>query len=201
METTRQPRVKRNTFQPTLKAPDWSAWQRVPSAELWEAVALSCGIEPICVVGWMEPRPISCEPLSEFLARLRQAVACLQVNGGSLPCQLGATRPQQSRVNLGDFRAWANSEGWQLPESFPNFIARRPQEESAQERGRRLALLVDAEIAKGASKANAFRIVAPNELSLKPKYEGEKISWETLKKIYERQKALQSNPPTTPAKH
>ena len=58
--------------------------------------------------------------------------------------------------------------------------------------------LVNAEIAGGASKAKAFKIVAQGELSQRPKHEGETISSETVKKIYQRQKALQSNTPATP---
>lgn len=193
-------RPKRNIFLPSLKAPKWSAWERVPNMELWEAVALSCGIEPICVVGWIEHRPITNESLDKFQSKLRQAVAALQINDGKLPCQSSPTLPQKARVDLGDFRSWAVSEGWLLPEQFPMATAKRPQAESPQERGRRIVTLVDAEIANGASKAKAFKLVAPSVLSLEPKREGETISWETVKKIYEHQKALQATPPTTPAK-
>lgn len=168
--------------------------------ELWEAVALSCGIEPTCVVGWIEPRPITNEPLDKFLTKLRQAVAALEINSGKLPSQPSPTLPQKARVDLGDFRAWAVSEGWSLPEQFPKATAKRPQAESPQERGRRIVKLVDTEIAKGASKAHAFKIVAPSVLSLQPQHEGETISRETVKKIYEKQKALLCTTPTTPAK-
>ena len=195
------PRHKRNIFAPSLKAPEWSAWGRVSSMELWEAVALSCDVEPRCVVGWIEPRPIANEPLDKFLSKLRQAMAALQINDGKLPCQPSATLPQKARVDIGDFRAWAISEGWSLPEQFPLAIAKHPQVESPQERGRRIVSLVDCEIAKGASKARAFKIVAQSVLSLKPKHKGETVSWETVKKIYEYQKALQCSPPTTPTKH
>lgn len=168
--------------------------------ELWEAVALSCDIEPICVVGWIEPRPITNESLDKFQSKLRQAVAALQINDGKLPCQSSATLPQKARVDLGDFRSWAVSEGWLLPERFPVATAKRPQAESPQARRRRIVNLVEAEIAKGETKAKAFKIVAPSVLSAQPKHEGEAISWETVKKIYEYQKALQTSTPTTPAK-
>lgn len=168
--------------------------------ELWEAVALSCGIEPTCVVGWIEPRPITSEPLDKFLTKLRQAVAALQINDGNLPCQTSPTAPQKARVNLGDFRAWAISEAWSLPEQFPMATAKRPQVESLQERGQRIVRLVDSEIAKGASKMHAFKIVAPNVLSLTPEHGGQTINWATVKKIYERCKASESNTPATPTK-
>lgn len=175
---------RRRLLFPKLTEPDWGVWRRISNAELWKVVALSCGIDPSCLIGWTEPRPITNAPLTNFHNQLRKAVASLEANGGRLHSLAGNMQHQATRVELGDFRAWAISEGWLLPDQFPYFAAVRPQEtESPEQRQKRLQDLVYAEVRAGNAIGKAREIVAATEPSHRPEYEGQCIDVETLRKI------------------
>lgn len=192
--------ARRNLFHPHLREPDWSAYDGIQSAELWEAVALSCGFEPTCVAGWTEPRPIASPvAVKEFHNRLRRAVAGLVVNGGQLPSMDAPAKHSLARVHLGTFRAWATANGWVMPAGFPQVVARRAEGENFKEREERIARRVEEEKTLGLSETQAFKKVALTEVSCAPGREGTPISWETVKKIYRRYMRRGTATPTTPA--
>lgn len=178
---------RRRLLFPKLTEPDWGVWRSISNAELWEVVALSCGIDPSCLIGWTEPRPITNAPLTNFHNQLRKAVASLEENGGGLHRLAGNMEHRATRIGLGDFRAWAISEGWLLPDQFPCFAAIRPQQsESPEQRQERLQARVNAEMRAGNAIGKAREIVAATEPSHRPEHGGQRITAETLRKILAR---------------
>ncbi len=179
----RQPRLR--CLLPSLRDPDWNAWRKVPNAELWQVVALSCAIEPACVAQWIQPRTPTTERLTEYQNRLIEAVAALEAHGGELASLSTNAENEKARVELGNFKDWAINAGWQMPEDFPAFPATIVKREPPKERSVRLKMLINAERAKGMTLKRAIEIVASTERSQAPnKAGGEKIAPATLKKIY-----------------
>lgn len=94
---------------------DWDMWRDMPTAELWEAVALSLGNSPV---------PISNGSASyydaDYSKRLRIAKEHQSARPGSaLQLVGGPMGTNHAKVSLSAFRAWALSLGWTLPMEFP----------------------------------------------------------------------------------
>lgn len=90
-------------YQPPLpkQGPQWRLWANLPEVELWQAIALSCDIEPKYYLGDADP---------EFQLRMRIAIG----NG------LGkGDRPHCALVTLTDVARLARRCGWTLPPEFP----------------------------------------------------------------------------------
>lgn len=126
---------------PAPKQPDWAAWKKVSNAPLWEIVALSCDIEPSDIRGW-EAGLSKYRPPRAFLARLRHAEAMLATNGGGLQCKSEGDS-SAARVELGDFRAWMEFDGFAMPERFPSFPPSHPPREDTAARALRLTLRLE----------------------------------------------------------
>ena len=106
-----------------LISPDWNHWSQMGKAELWQAVAISAGIEPrktshhrlngrsqneyINQRTRDDPERTKC---ALYQSRIDIALSCL---GGDLVA-LSGTRSDAS-VSLAAFARWAASKGWPLP--------------------------------------------------------------------------------------
>ncbi|WP_374477801.1 hypothetical protein [Zoogloea sp.] len=86
---------------PPKQGPQWRLWVNLPAVELWQAITLSCDIEPTYYLGGADP---------EFQLRMRIAIG----NG------LGkGDRPHCALVTLTDVACLARRCGWTLPPEFP----------------------------------------------------------------------------------
>ncbi|MBN8283756.1 hypothetical protein [Zoogloea sp.] len=97
-------------YQPTpaKQGPQWRLWANLPAVELWQAITLSCGIEPKYYLGDADP---------EFELRMRIAIG----NG------LGkGDRPHCALVTLRDVARLAHRCGWTLPPEFPQPVVEQP---------------------------------------------------------------------------
>ena len=117
--------------------PDWEMWQSMPTARLWEAVALSLGVDPV-EAARDAYLPQHC---SDYPKRLRIAEAHLAA-GTALRLVSGALDTPTATVRLPEFGAWARSVGWALPAAFPCSAQKAepaPTKETSQaQRARRL---------------------------------------------------------------
>ncbi len=97
---------------PAEPGPQWELWLNLPAVELWEAIAISCGLEP-------KRRPMYlCEADPKFRLRMEVAIR----NG------LGkGNRPHIALVKLATVAQLAQKCAWTLPPEFP-----RPEPEPAQ---------------------------------------------------------------------
>jgi len=182
----RKPRL--SSLLPSLREPNWETWREVQNAEVWQAVALACDIEPLCVAQWIHPRFPSTDRLVQFQQRIIQAIAALEIHGGNIPVLSDRSPPEYSRVQLGNFRIWTKSVGWSLPKNFPELLPTKVKHESAEERAARLRSLIQTEISKGSTLRTALAAVASGEPSHRAEFKGQTISVETLRKIYYRTK-------------
>ena len=163
--------IRRRIIAPRpTRSPDWAVWNKVRSAPLWEAVAVSCGIEPSDIRGW-KAWASRCIPPQIFEDRLRIAASLLDVNKGGLPSMHEDGTSDTARVDLGDFRAWMESQGILMPPEFPRNLPKSPPRESAEARKMRLTLRL-AELKN--SGVHNFNAVVASE---------ERIKITTLKKI------------------
>lgn len=105
---------------------DWDMWCTMPTAMLWEAVALSLGHEP--------GDEVPADPAyfdTDYPKRLRIAEAHLSTAPGSaLRLAKGLMGTPGATVSLPEFGAWAQALGWQLPAELPR-AAPVPAEPSA----------------------------------------------------------------------
>lgn len=104
------------------RVPKWRIWANIPKVRVWEAIALSLGIEPTGVTQhktrgadrWLtEPQ--------EFKDRINVAT---QNAGGALAIvECGRSERVDSLIRLDQFCDWAMSIGWSLP---PEMLPKRP---------------------------------------------------------------------------
>lgn len=93
----------------------WEVWRAVPRVELWEAVALSFGIDPHT---WDDAFPsgmteAACARLHpEFWFRLRVARGHI---GGTLHTDSSGDYSHRAIVRLSVFFEWADRFGWDVP--------------------------------------------------------------------------------------
>ena len=100
---------------PKPASPNWHKWSNMAMVELWEAVALSLNIEPVCDLQGTSP---------DFDSRMEIAVSHLRT-GGALEAVERNPRLHCSRVRLGDVANLAAScvPAWVLPVEFPKPLA------------------------------------------------------------------------------
>lgn len=89
----------------------WEAWERRQDAELWEAVALMCEIDPASISE--ETRLLGPE---FYRWRLQLALDWLTRLG---PIKFNTKDPVRSVIRLNYFNLWAAEMGLHLPKSFP----------------------------------------------------------------------------------
>lgn len=121
----------------TPREPNWPEWKQCVTAPLWEVVAISCRIEPSEIRGWRIGISKK-HPPESFETRLRFIESLLDINGGNLKCRMEDDQSYTARVELGDFRAWLEYEGIQLPSEFPALPASNPPKDSSEQRKIRL---------------------------------------------------------------
>lgn len=90
--------------------PTWRKWLNMPEVELWQAVALSCNIEPPAYY----PEGLG----GDFDERMDIALAHL-VPAGLLNHVAVNSRRHTSKVALADIARLAKSCQWQVPAEFP----------------------------------------------------------------------------------
>jgi hypothetical protein len=126
----------------TFYRPNWQMWRRTPVAKLWEAVALSCDLEPECLIQYF---PVGTPPDEksgdqrfnpEFCpAEVIEFQHLLEIakrnvwKGGKLRVEESSSKELNSKVRLSDFAEFARSIGRALPADYP-----RKEEGSSGER-------------------------------------------------------------------
>jgi hypothetical protein len=104
----------------TDRRANWEYWSHIIKAEVWQAVALSFGAEPIKVPGldldWRDGEFDECPP--NFLDRLE--IACNHIETGALRAE-GTGQIPFRKVRLAHFFQWAFSppRSWPRPKQFP----------------------------------------------------------------------------------
>ena len=156
--------------------PDWRAWKNVQSAHLWELVALSCNIDPNTILGWKKSVSAYRAPKG-FLDRLRLAESMLSINRGELRSVRDGELSEAARVELGNFRTWAETAGISLPTEFPHLPASKPSNENPVDREIRLVGEIERE--KKARHRDFMARVAARE----------GVTYSMLRKIVLRKKA------------
>jgi hypothetical protein len=99
-------------------APNWHHWSQMRRLRLWEAVALSCRIDPrrIDYRPGNENAPLRALGVpGEYMRRLQIAVGQLAVEGGLEALSLNNARPESSDVSISAFVEWARAQGWEIP--------------------------------------------------------------------------------------
>lgn len=103
-----------------MDTPKWKDWQQRGIAELWEAVTLSCNVEPEVL------RTLSRSSFSDTLKTgklgQRLAIAKAGVKTGALATvshRAVESLMYRDEVRFSEFAAWAASQGWKLPKRFP----------------------------------------------------------------------------------
>jgi hypothetical protein len=116
----------------TFYRPNRQIWCHTPVAKLWEVVALSCDLEPECLIQYF---PVGTPPdeksgdqrfnpqfcpaeVMEFWNRLEIARRNVW-KGGKLRVEESSSKELNSKVRLSDFAEFAQSIGWTLPADFP----------------------------------------------------------------------------------
>jgi hypothetical protein len=99
----------------------WSEWRHAKTAALWEATALSLGIEPTQVKrdrhGWMSGiGKVVYDEGAEFDMRLRMAVRAL--TQGLDVVSADSSEPSRCVLSLAKFAEWTQTVGWEIPEEL-----------------------------------------------------------------------------------
>jgi hypothetical protein len=102
-----------NVREPTDQ--EWELWSQRASTRLWEAVALSCSIEPSSLPksGWWSAAK---DGTAAFVFRHRFEAATSHVTSGRLTCRGSSGAFDSWVVEAEDFAAWAQAVGIPLPE-------------------------------------------------------------------------------------
>ena len=108
-----RPRTSFNDVrQPEIE--EWESWIIRPELRLWEAVALSCDVEPssLPAEGVWKVAPTG-TPARRFYLRYEAALSA--VNAGVLQAKRPTQYPSDWTVNASDFSSWARQAGVMLP--------------------------------------------------------------------------------------
>lgn len=168
---------------PPKQGPQWRLWVNLPAVELWQAITLSCDIEPTYYLGDADP---------EFQLRMRIAIG----NG------LGkGDRPHCALVTLTDVACLARRCGWTLPPEFPKpepapaHTDAEPASDAAQARGNmprmvewRKAIVINwsgivARYGKGASALQVIAYLKERDISgcILPGGDDRELKWRPTK--------------------
>ena len=126
------------------RAPNWKEWKHTSEVRVWQACALSLGIEPRSMQasrdGWMggsdngpcfEPESFPNQDAEEEFG-VRQRVLCANLSNREFfsPGDISMTTPGNHGVRLSEFSEWAVSEvGW---ENLPPELVAMAQKREAQ---------------------------------------------------------------------
>jgi hypothetical protein len=171
--------------------PDWDFWVNMPEVELWQAPALSLGIDPEDLLfsrdGWMDGGSDAGPyfekdsfPSDEIRKQYRKRLSLLQVHCSNQeyfrPGKLSMSTWYRCTVHLSDFAAWAKDVmNWAMPHE--------------------LAALAVKQLAA----SNVATKSAPTEGQQAPKLRAQEFAiLETLKSLESNPKALVPNEPGRP---
>ena len=102
-----------------MDKPDWKYWQQKGNTALWEAVALSCNVEPRALQHLTQSEFRLALTSSKLGDRLR--IAKSATTSGAIKLITAYTNERLRHncvVDLRTFAAWAESIGWKLPKHF-----------------------------------------------------------------------------------
>jgi hypothetical protein len=107
----------------TPRDPDWSVWRNLPKVQVWQAVALSLGVDPSAIGSYGVTRVLANKigpDLHEFRKRLLVAEANLGLSFMDMDLGRPVAGPKAMRdIMLSQFASWVVTTGWQLPDAFP----------------------------------------------------------------------------------
>ena len=97
---------------------DWSKWEYMLTAKVWQAVALSMDKEPDSLpIDW---RPVTGGPFDDCSLEFRRQLSIAENHcGRALKCEVYTSKRFGSEVSLEAFADWALSLHWVLPSKFP----------------------------------------------------------------------------------
>ena len=128
------------------KKPDWEFWLRMPNVKVWQACALSLGIDPDSMKhdrnSWMlggSGGPIfesgtfeNDAEKTEFYKRLRLLMANLHDRDHFSPGVLNTRSAHLSELRFPEFAAWTLSIGWTIPEELAKLAVPDKEREGAR---------------------------------------------------------------------
>lgn len=129
-----RPRTSFNDVrQPEIE--EWESWVNRPELRLWEAVALSCDVEPssLPVEGVWKGAPAG-TPARRFYLRYEAALSA--VNAGVLQARRPTQYMSDWMVNASDFSDWARQVGVTLPLALNWRDLETPSVEESKSSGR-----------------------------------------------------------------
>jgi len=110
------------------RTPNWQKWRHVPTARVWEVVALSLDIEPKQVRhskhGWMAETHLFDEG-EEFADRVFVTCKNLGRDSPLKPTLIQMGHPEACEVSLVDFVQWTRLVGWQIPDALAEIATAR----------------------------------------------------------------------------
>ena len=110
------------------RTPNWRKWRHVPTAKLWEAVALSLDIEPNQVRhnkhSWMAETHLFDEG-EEFADRVFVTRKNLGKDPLLQPTLIQIGHPEACEVLLVDFVRWTQAIGWEIPAALSDIATVR----------------------------------------------------------------------------
>lgn len=116
-----------------MDKPDWKHWQQMGSAALWEAVALSCNVEPRALRHLTQTefrRVMTDGSLGDRLSSAKGATT-----SGAIKVITAYSHDSQRHkciVDLRTFATWATSQGWRLSRRFPRTDPSNPSAPNAK---------------------------------------------------------------------
>ncbi len=108
-------KLRRKQSRPRAPRPEWDTWRELPTAMLWEAVALSLDAAPDPEI---QDDPESYRP-KDYEKRLLTAHSHARAEESFLMAPRPAVVSHDAVVDLRRFGSWARSLGWTLPAEFP----------------------------------------------------------------------------------
>ena len=137
------------------RKPNWNKWRHVPDVTVWEAAALSLGIEPLTVQisphSWMVEQLVFHES-EELKTRIFVAGRNLMTDGALTAKTIVAGDPASCIVSLPRFAAWALSLPWEVPPEFAD-LARAAEKKAPNASGAREQLL------EGKARTSALKLI------------------------------------------
>lgn len=98
-------------------SPNWAKWKHIPDVMLWQAVALSLNIDPDLAdrsYNWKAEATVTGER-KDFKDRLDVLLANFGRDRLLKPTSLSLSDPEEARLRLDAFAAWAISIAWPIP--------------------------------------------------------------------------------------
>lgn len=105
-----------------LHKPDWEKWNTLKTARLWHAVALACNLAPRNFQFFDTPNlgtPALTTTPKKFDDLLKEAKSSISAGGVLKLVSRSEDGLEESEIDLANFRKWAESAQFNLPDEFP----------------------------------------------------------------------------------